>query len=278
MSRPSLMAVLAHPDDESLGVGGTLATYAAAGIDVHLVTATRGQAGRYRGLRQGADGHPGADALGEIRAAELREAAGVLGVGEVTILDFADGRLDTADHRRVIGSLVGHIRRIRPAVVLTFDPDGAYGHPDHIAISQFTTAAVLAAASPALPGASGFEAAGRPHAVAKLYYLAWPASTWTAYETAIGALTSTVDGIERRATPWPDWAITTVIDTRAVWPTVARAIACHESQVSGYERLTRVRPEHHEALWGAQSFYRALSLVNGGRTREHSLFEGLDSG
>jgi LmbE family N-acetylglucosaminyl deacetylase len=274
LQRPTLMAVLAHPDDESLGVGGTLARYAALGVDVHLVTATRGDAGRYRGVRPGAPGHPGAEALGELRVSELRAAAAALGVREVSLLGYPDGRLDAVNPGQAIGSIAGHLRRVRPDVVVTFGPDGAYGHPDHIAISQFTTAAVVAAADPAFIGDPA-EAATASHTVSKLYYVAWPASTWAAYEAAIGALTSTIDGVTRRATPWPDWAITTVVDTRAFWPCVSKAIACHVSQVSAYERLTRVPPEHHEALWGAQSFYRALSLVNGGRVRETCLFEGL---
>ena len=77
-----------------------------------------------------------------------------------------------------------------------------------------------------------------------------------------------VDGVERQATPWPDWAITTVIDTRNFWSTVWRAVSCHESQVAAYERLKDLSPEHHEAVWGSQSFYRAFSTVNGGRARE----------
>jgi len=88
-------------------------------------------------------------------------------------------------------------------------------------------------------------------------------------------LVSIVDGVERQATPWPEWALTTTIDTRRFWPTVWRAVSCHESQMAAYEQLQSVAPEHHEALWGSQSFYRAFSTVNGGRTRETDLFEGL---
>jgi LmbE family N-acetylglucosaminyl deacetylase len=111
--------------------------------------------------------------------------------------------------------------------------------------------------------------------VSKLYYLAWPESTWSAYQAAVGRLSSAVDGITRQATPWPDWAITTMIDTRHVWPTVWRAISCHQSQVVAYERLKELSPEHHQGLWGWQSFYRAFSTVNGGRVREDDLFAGI---
>ena len=266
------MAVLAHPDDESLGVGGTLAKYAAEGVEVSLVTATRGQSGRYRGLPPGDDRHPGADALAAIREQELREAAAVLGVHEVSLLDYRDQHLDRADPTAAIADIVAQLRRIRPQVVVTFGPDGAYGHPDHIAVSQFASAATVAAADPEFAVA---DADAPPHAVQKLYYIAWPASTWSAYQAAFRQLVSTVDGVERHATAWPDWAITTVVDTRHCWTTVWRAISCHESQIAAYERLKDLSPDLHESLWGRQSFYRAFSTVNGGRTRETDLFEGI---
>ncbi len=243
MHAPRLMAVLAHPDDESLGIGGTLARYASEGVETFLLTATRGDRGRYRDHRSGDAQHPGPSALADIRERELREA------------------------------VVGHLRRVQPDVVVTFGPDGAYGHPDHIAIGQFTTAAVVASADPTFPSANGDAA--KPHAVSKLYYIAWPESTWAAYQTAFKKLTSTVDGIERQVVPWPDWAITTVIDTRQFCQTVWRAISCHESQMTVYTQLQHLSREHHEALWGTQSFYRVFSTVNGGRTREVDLFEGI---
>ncbi len=273
-SRLSLMAVLAHPDDESLGVGGTLAKYAAEGVDVFLVTATRGDQGRFHGHRGGDDGHPGPQALGNIREAELRAAATVLGVREVSLLDYHDQHLDRADPREAVGRIATQLRRFRPDVVVTFGPDGAYGHPDHIAISQFTTAAIVAAADAGFVAGSKGTAA-RPHVVSKLYYLAWPESTWGAYQASVRTLSATVDGVERHATPWPDWAITTVIDTTAMWPAVWRAVSCHESQLATYGGLRDLSPEDHRALWGRQSFYRAFSIVNGGRARETDLFEGV---
>lgn len=276
-SRRRLLAVLAHPDDESLGVGGTLAKYAAEGVDVFLVTATRGEGGRFRGHRCGDERHPGPAALGGIRETELRAAATVLGVREVSLLDYHDQYLDRADPREAVGRIATHLRRIRPDVVLTFGPDGAYGHPDHIAISQFTTAAVVAAADAAFVAGGDGGGVARPYSVSKLYYLAWPQSTWDAYQVAVRKLSATVDGVERNATPWPDWAITTVIDTSDVWLTAWRAVSCHESQLAAYERLKDLPPEHHRTLWGSQSFYRAFSIVNGGRARETDLFEGLGS-
>ena len=91
--------------------------------------------------------------------------------------------------------IAGHIRRVRPHVVVTFDPFGAYGHPDHIAISQFTAAAIVRAAD--------------AHRVSKFYYFVNGERKWAAYQAAFKKLTSTVDGTVRAATAWPDWAITT---------------------------------------------------------------------
>ncbi|MDH4062903.1 MAG: PIG-L family deacetylase [Acidobacteriota bacterium] len=274
MNPPRLMAVLAHPDDESLGLGGTLARYASEGVEVFLVTATRGDAGRYRGHRPGSDGHPGAAALAVVREAELTAAAATLGIRELRMLGYADQRLDRAEPQEIIGRIARQIRQLRPDVVVTFGPDGAYGHPDHIAISQFATAATVAAADASF-ASGGPEPMDPPHAVSKLYYLVLSESMCTAYQDAIGSLSTTVAGVERHALPWPDWAISTLVDTRAWWPTVWRAVTCHESQVSAYERLGELSADEHEALWGHQSFYRVFSVANGGSARETDLFEGI---
>jgi LmbE family N-acetylglucosaminyl deacetylase len=261
------MAVLAHPDDESLGVGGTLAKYAAEGVETFLLTATRGQKGRYRGHRDPPE-HPGPARLGEIREQELRTAASVLGVTDVAVLDYHDQALDRADTREAVGLIAAHLRRVRPHVVLTFGPDGAYGHPDHIAISQLTSASIVAAAG----------AGDHPHQVAKLYHVAWSADTWDLYQRAFASVGCTVDGVERRAVPWPDWALTAVIDARPWWRTVWRAVSSHDSQVASYQRLKTLSDADHETLWGHQGFCRVFSAVNGGRRRETDLFEGLRPG
>jgi len=214
-------------------------------------------------------------ALANIRESELRGAASALGVREVSILGYSDQQLDQASPREAVNTIARHIRRAQPDVVVTFGPDGAYGHPDHIAISQFTTAAIVAAADPTYRWNE--TEAKRSHVVSKLYYIAWPESTWKAYQSAFRRLVSTVDGIERQAVPWPDWAITTVIDTRSVWSTVWRAVCCHQSQVTAYERLKDLSPEDHEALWGRQSFYRVFSTVSGGRVSETDLLEGINT-
>jgi LmbE family N-acetylglucosaminyl deacetylase len=264
-----LCCVGAHPDDETLGMGGILARYAAEGVETSVLTATLGQRGRYKDNTS----HPGPEALGRIREAELRSAARVLGVREVCVLGYQDQDLDRAPPGEVVGTIVDHLRRLRPHVVVTFAPDGGYGHPDHVAICQFTSAAVVAAADPSY-GREGGEGPAA-HRVSKLYYVAWSAAKWDAYETAFKKLVSKVDGVERQAAPWPDWEITTVIDTAECWSTVWRAVRCHESQMAIYGPLGELSEEHHRGLWGSQELYRAMSLVNGGRERERDLFAGL---
>ncbi len=267
-----LLAVLAHPDDESLGFGGTLAKYAAEGVETYLVTATRGGRGRF-GAR-GKSAPP--EEVGTVREAELRSAAKVLGLREVSILGYPDGAVDQVDPGIAIGDIVQHIRRIRPHVAVSFGPEGAYGHPDHIAVSQFLTAAVVCAADAAYaPPHASPASPPLPHRVAKLYHLAWHRSQWDAYQSAFRKLTSLVDGVERQAAPWPDWAVTTEIDTAAYWPVVWEAVCCHQTQISIYEQLAHLSEERRKSLWGSQSFYRACSTVNGGRARESGLFEGL---
>jgi LmbE family N-acetylglucosaminyl deacetylase len=262
------MCVLAHPDDESLGTGGILARYAAEGIETYLVTATRGE----RGWQGDPADDPGLHELGRIHEGELRCAAENLGVREVTFLDYADGDLDQADPMEATGRIVAQLRRVRPHVVITFGPDGVYGHPDHIAICQFTTAAIVCAAD------ASYQPDGLPpHRVSKLYYIAETRDLIAAYESVFGDIVMPVDGVERRANGWQAWALTTQIVTEAHWSTVWRAVGCHHSQLPEYGKLEQLAPEQHQVLWGRRTFYRAFSLVNGGRKIEQDLFEGLRS-
>ena len=267
-----LLAILAHPDDESLGFGGTLARYAAEGVETYLVTATRGERGRFGSLGKGVDPVQ----VGRVREAELRAAAAVLGVRDVSILNYPDSALDQVDVTTAIRAVVSQIRRIQPHVVVTFGPEGAYGHPDHIAISQITTTATVCAADCGYRMDDARQAnLSAPHRVAKLYYLAWRDSKWQVYQAAFRKLTAMVDGVERQATPWPDWAVTTQIETSAWWPIVWKAVCCHQTQLSIYERLQNLTDDQQTALWGTQEFYRAYSSVSGGRRLETDLFEGI---
>lgn len=268
MTQPlKLMCILAHPDDESLGTGGILAKYAAEGIETYLITATRGERGWYGDERE----HPGLDVLGRTREAELRAAAEVLGIREVHFLDYIDGDLDQAHPAEAIAKIVGHLRRVKPDVVVTFDAEGSYGHPDHIAISQFTTAALMEAANPH----SSYYQDLPPHSVAKLYYMAATKELLAVYQSVFGELVMHIDDVERRGQGWLDWAITTKVDAKAYWHTVWQAVRCHRSQMPAYSRLEQVSEAQHRILWNSQTYYRVFSRVNGGRKIEHDLFEGL---
>jgi LmbE family N-acetylglucosaminyl deacetylase len=262
-----LLCVFAHPDDETLGAGGTLAKYAAADIETYLVTATRGE----RGWQGDPRDDPGPAALGQIRTAELLAAARVLGIRDVQFLNYIDGDLDQAEPAEAIGQIVTHIRRIQPQVVVTFGPEGAYGHPDHIAISQFTSAAVVCAADAMYEDPQTLP----PHRVAKLYYMVDSRSEVDTLVPIIGDIAFVVDGVQRTIVAWEEWAVTTKIDGRDHWRTTARAAACHASQLVGYPDFTALPEEVQAQLWGLRSYYRAFSLVNGGRKLEDDLFEGV---
>ncbi len=261
-----LMCLLAHPDDESLAMGGALIKYATEGVETYLVTATRGE----RGWLGKPEDYPGPEELGKTREAELHCAAHELGIKEVSFLDYLDGELDQVDPAQAISRIVAHIRRVRPHVVVTFDPNGLSGHPDHIAICQFTTAAVVAAADPTFLGS-----VEKPHRVSKLYYRIESERNISAYESTFGRLVLPINGEERRPPGWEDWAITTRVDTTASWPQVWKAVACHKSQSRVYTGLNRLPYEIHQNVWASQAYYRAFSLVNGGRGTEKDLFAGL---
>ena len=268
----SLLCILAHPDDESMGTGGLLAKYAAEGIQTSLVVATRGERG-WQGTWPGSPAeNPGITALGELREVELAAAAQVLGLAAVHYLDYVDGELDQADPTEIIGRLVTHVRKIRPSVVVTFGPDGNYGHPDHIAISQFTTAALVCAADVAYGDPEGLT----PYRVPKLYYFVDTEGMWELLKPYIdGEIGMEVDGVWRQMITWPAWQVTTRIDADAYWRQALTAVQCHRSQLSTLPPLDELPDAVNAKIWGQHTLYRAYSLVNGGREVETDLFAGL---
>jgi LmbE family N-acetylglucosaminyl deacetylase len=138
-----LLGVYAHPDDETFCAGGTLAKYAAAGADIMVVSITQGEAGQIRNARAATR-----RTLGQTRAQELRRACQELGVQRALCLDYGDGKHQELDQRTLVGRVTEIIRAFRPDVVLTFGEDGAYGHPDHIAVGAATDAACALAGDP----------------------------------------------------------------------------------------------------------------------------------
>jgi N-acetyl-1-D-myo-inositol-2-amino-2-deoxy-alpha-D-glucopyranoside deacetylase len=171
-TKQQLLSVLAHPDDESFGMGGTLALYAQRGVDVHLICATRGEAGM-----MDPEHLKGYTSVAEKREAELRCAARILGLKEVHFLNYRDsGMPGSADNQhpqalaaasleQVAAEIARIMRQVKPQVVLTFDPIGGYRHPDHIAIHKATLLAFEVA------GDATIDLDGLPpHKPEKLYY------------------------------------------------------------------------------------------------------------
>lgn len=262
-----LLAVLAHPDDESMGAGAALAYYAAQGIETYLVTATRGERGWF-GIPEV---NPGLNGMARTREAELAAAARVLGIRNVTYLDYIDGELDRADPAEAVRRIVTQIRRIQPQVVFTFPPDGSYGHPDHIAISQFTSAALVCAADASFRGPKLHAS----HRVAKFYYQVDSVVLVELINKVVGGITMEVDGITRPHVGWHEWAITTRLPVEDYWTTAWEAVRCHGSQLPSLGEINDLPAETQKQVWGAGNFYRVYSLVNGGRKVETDLFEGL---
>ncbi len=263
-----LLAVFAHPDDESMGMGATLAKYSAHGVDTHLVCATRGE----RGWFGSAESHPGFENLAQTRTTELENAVKELGMKSLHFLGYIDGDVDQADHTEAIQKIVTHIRKIKPQVIVTFPPDGNYGHPDHIAVGQFTSAAVVCAADSTYQDLENLPA----HRVSKLYYMVDGEGFINLVAPFMGDMTFPVDDQIRGEFPWKDWMVTTRIDMGEYCHAAWRAIQCHQSQLSTLGALAEIHEDAAVAVLAMQgTFYRAYSLVNSGRQIESDLFEGL---
>ncbi|HET7142536.1 MAG TPA: PIG-L family deacetylase [Anaerolineales bacterium] len=268
MNSLRLLAVFAHPDDESMGMGGTLAKYSAEGVDTYLVCASRGEKGWFGPEEQ----DPGPERLGQIRTQELENAVKELGMQELYFLNYIDGDVDSADHAEAIGKIVTHIRKIQPQVVVTFPPDGNYGHPDHIAIGQFTSAAIVCAADATYKDQENLPA----YRVSKLYYMVDGENFIEFVAPFIGDMTFPVDDQLRGEIPWKEWMITTRIDMAEHCLSAWKAIQCHQSQLPTLGALAGMPSESAAAVLAMQgTFYRAFSLVNGGRKIETDLFEGI---
>lgn len=177
MERRTLLGLFAHPDDESFGPGGTLARYAAEGVDVHVIIATDGDAGSVEESHQRRNGQ----SLAQERGEELARAAVALGITSIWNLPYRDSGMRGSpdnDHPRALiqqpvealtAELVAYVRRLRPQVVLTHDPYGGYGHPDHIRCCEAMTAAFYVAGQTQQRNGDGLP----PYAPQKLYYTAF---------------------------------------------------------------------------------------------------------
>lgn len=175
--KPTILVSLAHPDDESFGIGGTIALYAERGVDVHLICATNGEVGTVD-----PEFMEGYDAIADLRISELECAAEQLGLAGVHLLGYRDSGMPGSEdnhHANALASqpieaiaadVVHCIRELRPQVVITFDPIGGYRHPDHIAIQKATVLAFHSAGySDAYP-----EEPLPPYQPEKLYFSTYP--------------------------------------------------------------------------------------------------------
>ncbi|MCS7010289.1 MAG: PIG-L family deacetylase [Anaerolineales bacterium] len=272
MKTKTLLAVLAHPDDESFGMGGTLALYALRGVDVYLVCATRGEAGE-----ADAEHLKGFSSVAELRESELRCAAGILGLKGVFFLGYRDSGMPgaVANHHPqalirhsvedVAGRVVKYIRELKPNVVLTFDPIGGYRHPDHIHIHQATTLAFKRANDPGF-----YPEAGSPFAPQALYYHTIP---HTFLKAAVFLLrlfgkdprkfgkNGDIDLVSIAEVNFPVHAR---INIRPVWTKKEQASACHSSQ-GGRSNARGWRGLLARLFAGEETFMRAYPPVEGKR-------------
>ena len=216
-----LLAVFAHPDDETFRPGGTLALLARSGVRVHLLTATRGEAGACGDLPLCT-----LEELPALRERELCCACAALGVETPHLLDYADGHLAEAGAETLTAQILAAIKETGAQALLSFGADGLSGHPDHVAI-----------------GRCAAEAFCRDESLAALYTVAVPASL--------------VDALDlRQLQAVPDADIALAVDVSAVWETKLAAIRCHATQLNASPML-QAPAERQRRFFGTEHFVRA---------------------
>jgi LmbE family N-acetylglucosaminyl deacetylase len=277
-----ILAVLAHPDDETFGMGGTLALYARRGVEVHLVCATRGEVGE---VPEGMMG--GFKSVAELREDELKRAGEILGLKSVNYLGYRDSgmpgsednhhpqALAAADLDEVTGKVVHYIRLLKPQIVLTFDPIGGYRHPDHIAIQRAAEKAFHAASDP-----SQYKKDLPLVSPSKLYFHTMPKGT-----IRFGVFLMRLLGrdprkfgrngdIDLEAIASVSFPTNARIDYRTVAEVRERAAACHASQ-GGTQITSRGLIGRIRSFLGSKDlFMRACPPPT--RHVEKDLFEGIE--
>jgi LmbE family N-acetylglucosaminyl deacetylase len=264
-----LMVVSAHPDDEAFGSGGTLSKYAAEGCDIYVVMATRGEAG---GIAEPDLATPAN--LPQVRERELRCACEQYGVRPPIFLDYVDGQLPIVNQGQAVGRLVRLIREIKPQVLITFGPDGIYGHYDHIAVHRWATIAVEMAADPeCFPDRE--EGGCETHEVAKVYHTAITAEQVEVMKTN-GRAAVMMDGVPFPFVGRREDEITTVIDASQFVEQKRRGILCHVTQV-GRDNPFFEGPEgmFNRPEFGREVYVLARSTVSWPEEMEDDLFRGL---
>ena len=216
----TVLAIFAHPDDETYRAGGTLAALSRRDVRVQVLTATRGEAGSCGDLP-----HCAQDELAAVREAELRCACAALGIEAPILLDYRDGHLAEADPETIVAEILAVAGEVHPQAMLTFGPDGLSGHPDHIAI-----------------GAFAMEAYQRADFIHALYTIAVPQSIAHALGmTQIHAL--------------PDDEITLTVPIDQTWEAKMDAIRCHATQFDS-SPINHASPERQRLFLGTEHFVR----------------------
>lgn len=267
MEQRTLVAIFAHPDDEAFGTGGTLTKYAQDGVDVHLVMATCGEAGQVAN-----PAIPAVQPISLLREQELRAACRHYGIKQLHLMGYMDGQTAVVPPAEPVFKLVKLLRELRPQVVITFGPEGIYGHFDHLVVHRWASAAVELAAS-----ANAWPDAGPVHRVAKFYYRAMPVSQLE--ERRANGERAAVDmgGVPFPFVGYPPEQITTVIDVRRYAQTKLQAIRCHISQLNPAGPLMQADFEPLKSDWFCQETF-ILANPNGVRPAAQSetdLFAGV---
>ena len=278
-----LLALFAHPDDEAFPVGGALAAHAARGVEIRLVTATSGEEGE---IRQ--DGAATRETLGSIRRVELSCAVQALGLAGHRVLGYRDSGMAGTDANKypnsyinvpdeeMVEQLVEEIRSFRPQVVLTFEPGGLYGHPDHIAISRQATEAVRRSAdASAFPRqlTNGLE----PHAPERLFYSARPQGFRMEWAQALrdAGIDFPMPSSERAQEGTPAKEINLQMDIDFHLERKMACILCHRTQVAADWPYHRVSREVALTVLGREYYIQALPKLAPGETINDDFFAGL---
>jgi LmbE family N-acetylglucosaminyl deacetylase len=278
----TLLAIFAHPDDESFGAGGTLALYARRGYRVVLLCATRGEAGTVD-----PEYLEGYSSIAELREAELRCAAHHLGLHDVYFLGYRDsGMPGSPDNRHpeaqvahpvdeVAARIVKYIRQVKPDVILTFDPIGGYRHPDHIHVHEATNLAFERAGDPGFHPELGSPF--RPHA---LYYQIFPHRLlrWATRLMPILGMDPRRFGrnkdIDLKALTDYDFPTHVRIDIRSVAEIKAQAGGCHASQ-GGIQMRRGLLGFVTRVMGDSETYMRAFPPVSSRHRVANDLFQGI---
>jgi mycothiol conjugate amidase Mca len=277
----TLMAVHAHPDDEAIGTGGILARAAAEGIRTVLVTCTGGEVGEIA-----PETNVPPEQLGAVRERELRAACEILGVTHLELLGYRDSGMDgTADNehpnsfaRADLGAatarLVALVRKYRPQVIVTYDENGFYGHPDHINAHRIAVGAYEAAGDPKHGAENGFE----PWTPSKLYYTAVGKSAINEFGKRLRehGIDPPRGDLEEAEPSWgtPDELITTTVDVSGQVSQKRQALYAHATQMGPEVFFAKLPEPLFAQLFGKESFQLVQSRVPASAP-EDDLFAGL---